>query len=97
MALLLVLAVLLGSLATSGDARSVPVYDVKGLLVGLTREDRARLRACPCPRSSDEALGLCLPVDFGGERTKRKEVFAFSVATDDRWRHYDWEKVGSRR
>ncbi|EGZ20514.1 hypothetical protein PHYSODRAFT_345489 [Phytophthora sojae] len=81
-------------------ARSAPVYDARGLFADrLTHDDRARLRSCPCsgrPNNSDEQLSslasLCLPVDFTGKRP-RKEVFAFSVATDDRWKHYDWDQV----
>lgn len=76
-------------------SRAVPVYDAKGLFVDrLTHEDRARLRDCPCPSSSDElsSASLCLPVDFAGKKP-RKEVFAFSVATDDRWKRYDWGQV----
>ena len=62
----------------------------------LTHEDRARLRDCPCPNSSNRSelspLSLCLPIDYTGKRP-RKEVFAFSIATDDRWKHYDWDQV----
>ncbi|CAH0479485.1 unnamed protein product [Peronospora belbahrii] len=60
----------------------------------LNDEDYTRLRNCPCPSSSDElsSSSLCLPVDFTGKKY-RKEVFAFSVTTTDRWKLYDWEKL----
>ncbi|KAG7385944.1 hypothetical protein PHYPSEUDO_000906 [Phytophthora pseudosyringae] len=94
--LLAAVSLLLLALARECVSRSVPVYDVKGLFVDrLTQEDRARLHDCPCPSSSDEltsAPWLCLPVDFAS-RTPRKEVFAFSVATDDRWKRYDWDQL----
>ncbi|KAE8888760.1 hypothetical protein PF005_g1898 [Phytophthora fragariae] len=99
------LLLLLLGLTRESAARSVPVYDARGLFTDrLTPDDRARLRSCPCserPRNSsvnnsDEQLSsfasLCLPVDFAGKRS-RKEVFAFSVATDDRWKHYDWDQL----
>ncbi|POM77094.1 Di-N-acetylchitobiase, partial [Phytophthora palmivora] len=73
-------------------SQTVPLYDVQGFFVDLmTHEDRARLRACPCPNSGDLITSLCLPVDFAGKKP-RKEVFAFSVAADDRWKHYDWDQ-----
>ncbi|KAG6592743.1 putative Di-N-acetylchitobiase [Phytophthora cinnamomi] len=82
-----------------GDARSAPVFDARGLFPDrLTHDDRARLRSCPCRErpDSDEQLSsfasLCLPVDFAGKKP-RKEVFAFSVATDERWKHYDWDQL----
>ncbi|RLN95449.1 hypothetical protein BBJ28_00022427, partial [Nothophytophthora sp. Chile5] len=92
-------------LAVKGCAsRSVPVYDRGALL--LTREDSARLGDCPCSRwhetASDDdelaAASLCLPVAFrplatASGASERKEIFAFSVATDDRWKHYDWGQV----
>ncbi|KAJ8526076.1 hypothetical protein ON010_g15103 [Phytophthora cinnamomi] len=76
------------------------VFDARGLFPDrLTHDDRARLRSCPCRErpDSDEQLSsfasLCLPVDFAGKKP-RKEVFAFSVATDERWKHYDWDQEG---
>ncbi|ETO59366.1 hypothetical protein F444_22274 [Phytophthora nicotianae P1976] len=84
---LLVGLVLLAA-TTQCVSRSVSVYDAKGLFADrLTQEDRARLLKCPCSSAS-----LCLPVDFAGKKT-RKEIFAFSVATDDRWKQYDWEQL----
>jgi Di-N-acetylchitobiase len=48
-----------------------------------------QLRACPCATRS-----LCLPVVFTTRTTPgKKEVFAFSVSTDDRWKQYDWDRV----
>ncbi|KAI9905371.1 hypothetical protein PsorP6_013607 [Peronosclerospora sorghi] len=60
----------------------------------LTTEDRARLRNCPCSNQSKNGSlsSLCLPVDFV-QKTVRKEIFAFSVAKDDRWKHYDWDQL----
>ncbi|TMW57473.1 hypothetical protein Poli38472_003398 [Pythium oligandrum] len=48
------------------------------------------LESCPCASPS-----WCLPVALGprGNETKKPEIFAFSVETDDRWKYYDWEKV----
>uniref|UniRef100_A0AAV1TEQ7 GH18 domain-containing protein n=1 Tax=Peronospora matthiolae TaxID=2874970 RepID=A0AAV1TEQ7_9STRA len=77
---------------------AVLVYELESPVFDnlLTHEDRARLRDCPCPNSSNTSelspLSLCLPIDFTGKRP-RKEVFAFSVATDDRWKHYDWDQL----
>ncbi|KAL4159751.1 hypothetical protein PRNP1_000324 [Phytophthora ramorum] len=81
-------------LAWECGARAVPVYDAKGLFVDrLTHDDRARLHACPCSSNElENAASLCLPVDFAGKRPQ-KEIFAFSVATDERWKHYDWDQL----
>ncbi|KAG3116253.1 hypothetical protein PI124_g3806 [Phytophthora idaei] len=84
----LLVALALLAATTQCASHSVPVYDAKGLFADrLTQEDRARLHDCPCSTAS-----LCLPIDFTGKKT-RKEVFAFSVATDDRWKHYDWSQL----
>ncbi|EEY65484.1 Di-N-acetylchitobiase, putative [Phytophthora infestans T30-4] len=87
------LHVVLLAVTTQCASRSVPVYDTKGFLADrLTQEDRARLHDCPCSDKLIKSTSLCLPVDFTGKKT-RKEVFAFSVATDDRWKHYDWDQL----
>ncbi|CAI5711035.1 unnamed protein product [Hyaloperonospora brassicae] len=89
------------NLATAaGLVHAVRVYELERLFEDrLTHEDRARLRDCPCSNSNSSdsrselsLLSLCLPIDFSG-KTARNEVFAFSVATDDRWRHYDWDAL----
>ncbi|CAI5735134.1 unnamed protein product [Peronospora destructor] len=90
------LSVALLLLARECVSWTVAAYDVKGCLVaGLTHENYIHLRDCPCPSSSNDKLNsssLCLPVDFAS-KTSRKEVFAFSVNKDDRWKHYDWEQL----
>ncbi|KAG1689417.1 hypothetical protein DVH05_002218 [Phytophthora capsici] len=90
----LLVALLLVIVARECASRSIPVYDAKGLFADrLTQEDRARLHNCPCDELLNASSGsLCLPIDFTGKKP-RKEVFAFSVATDDRWKHYDWDQL----
>lgn len=90
----LLVALLLVIVARECASRSIPVYDAKGLFADrLTQEDRVRLHNCPCDELLNASSGsLCLPIDFTGKKP-RKEVFAFSVATDDRWKHYDWDQL----
>ena len=72
------------------------MHNIEELLrAGLTHDESVRLSKCPCPSNTSDKLNswsLCLPVDFAG-KTSRKEVFAFSVTSDDRWQHYDWDQV----
>lgn len=62
--------------------------------------ERNWVRGCPCHAWHEQATAsrLCLPVavtqSWAGP-AKRKEVFAFSTASDDRWKRYDWDLVRS--
>lgn len=54
--------------------------------------ERRALSSCPCLGEDVQAtLRLCLPVTT--KDAGKKEVFAFSPADNEKWRHYDWDKV----
>lgn len=58
------------------------------------------VRDCPCSHwhPGPSASRLCLPVAWASPERRdprKKEVFAFSIATDDRWKRYDWDLVRS--
>ncbi|CEG46320.1 Di-N-acetylchitobiase, putative [Plasmopara halstedii] len=88
------LVVAVGSLVTpKGAVRSIPIHYTKNLSTEfLAQEERVYLDKCPCNDSGYVSKSLCLPVDFAGKKP-RKEVFAFSVATNDSWKHYDWDQL----
>ncbi|TDH72338.1 uncharacterized protein CCR75_003425 [Bremia lactucae] len=68
------------------------MYTALGLVAStLTQEEQNRLNKCPCT-SDFGSKSLCLPVDFSIEKP-RKEVFAFSITTENKWKNYDWDTV----
>lgn len=57
------------------------------------------VRDCPCAQwhPAASASRLCLPVAWASPNSRevsKREVFAFSIASDDRWKRYDWDLVG---
>jgi len=72
--------------------------------VPLAAEEDAQewMRDCPCVKWHPEAAAsrLCLPVAWASPEMRgasKKEVFAFSIASDDRWKRYDWDLVRRMR
>lgn len=88
---LILLLLLAGACATRGSyAASVYEEGKFPLDDQLSDPERLALSRCPCEKPSQ-----CLPVALAHPQATqpKREIFAFSVATDDRWRHYDWEHL----
>lgn len=71
---------------------AVSVYEEGRFPMGsqLSDAERLALSRCPCEKPSH-----CLPValTLPEAAQSKREIFAFSVAPDDRWKHYDWEHL----
>lgn len=88
----LLLLLLLTGACSNREAYAASVYEEGSFPLNgqLSHAERLVLSGCPCEKPSQ-----CLPVALTHPEAAqpKREIFAFSVATDDRWRHYDWEHL----
>lgn len=105
-----VLAVVALVLGAAGVARPFRPTDLSIQAVPQTAgptladAERSWVRGCPCEQwhaNEIDANRMCLPLARTAAAAHalaiRKEVFVFSIASDDRWKRYDWDTVCSFR